>query len=93
MKNAQVKSFIEKIKDKLVEPDFVIDEFHFTLSDPVWFNPYTIEACKIAGFYEEEAPSPKGFFYCTNDYKNYLKTLKENSQKHPANFDNLNWYL
>lgn len=91
MKNAQVKSFIEKIKNELSEPDFPIDGFQFILDDPNDFNPYTIEACKVAGYFEEEAPNPKGFFYCSNDYKNYLKTLKENNQKHPANYDNLNW--
>ena len=94
MKNAQVQSFINKLKDELSKPDYPVFGWHFSLDQPEdkFFNPYMIEHAEKAGFpYCEGMPQPEDFFYVSDDYHDYLMTLSETNTKHPANIHDLPW--
>lgn len=77
-----------ELKEAVQEKKHPIDGFGFTLDDPTKFNPYSREAMDIAGFpFEKGMPEVDGFVYVPDAYEDYLQTLIENDQPHPAQLD------
>jgi len=93
MKNNHTRNLIDKMKEQHGKPRFEITGVTFVLDNPDHFDPYTKEACKTSGFFDEKQPQPEGFFYLSDEYERYLISLKETKQEHPANTNNLQWAL
>ncbi len=93
MKNQQVQSFIDKIKDEISAPTFPVVGWFFTLDDgSEKFDPYTQKAADIAGFpFIEGMPQPAGFFYVSDNYQAYLNALLKTQTEHPANTKKMEW--
>ena len=92
MKNAQIQSFIAKVKYDLAVPHYAVEGFNIVLDDPTRFDPYSWEHAEIAGFpFQEGMPKVKGFFYLSDEYEAYLDVLKETKIEHPANIKKLEW--
>jgi len=88
MKNNHTRNLIDNIKEKVGKPKFNITGFDFVLDNPNYFEPCTEEACKTAGFFDENQPYVDGFFYLSEEYDQYLKTA---NTEHPANTEELPW--
>ena len=91
MKNNHTRNLIDKMKEQHGKPTFEVTGFDFVLDNPDHFDPCTEEACKTANFWQEGQPQPDGFFYLSEEYDQYLQTLKETDQEHPANTEKLQW--
>jgi len=92
MKNAQVQSFIDKIRDDLAIPEFRVDGWVFYLDSPGYFNPHTKECAAACGFeLPEGAPDVSGFYYSDGNYDNYLADLIARGEEHPLNTEGLPW--
>ncbi|WP_415408224.1 hypothetical protein ACLHDG_06640 [Sulfurovum sp. CS9] len=92
MKNAQVMTFIDKLKDELATPEYEVLGWSFVLDDPNKFNPHCQESADIAGFpHRLGMAQGSGMFYVSEEYGNYLDVLRETGTEHPANIYNLEW--
>ena len=92
MKNAQVQSFIDKVREDLAVPQYPVDGFTIHLDLPTHFDPYTWNASEKAGHpFRKGMPEVEGFFYLSDEYEAYLNVLKETKTEHPANTEKLPW--